>query len=71
MNRNPDFVLRPLPYEEPHELVWAWGSSEQIPSNSVSALDYWDYREQADVFESLGAVLVFAPRAIITGVLPA
>ena len=60
-------VLRPLPYEDPRQLVWAWGSSEQIPSNSVSALDYWDYREQADVFESLGAVLVFAPRAIISG----
>ena len=60
-------VLQPLPFEEPDRLVWAWGSDGTITSNSVSAINYWDYREQASTFESLAAVLVFSPRAIITG----
>ncbi len=60
-------VLRPLPFEDPDELVWLWGRNETRSSNSVSAVNYADYREQADVFESLGAFLVFTPRVVITG----
>lgn len=60
-------VLRPLPFEDPDQLVWVWGRSEALQSNSISALDYWDYRDEADRFESLGAVLVFAPRVIVIG----
>jgi len=60
-------VLRPLEYEDPDRLVWVWGSDGTITANSVSALNYWDYRDRADAFESLAAVLVFSPRAIITG----
>ncbi|KPJ89457.1 MAG: hypothetical protein AMS18_12420, partial [Gemmatimonas sp. SG8_17] len=60
-------ALRPLPFEDPDRLVWAWGTNETRNSNSMSAPDYWDYREQAGSFESLGAFLIFTPRAIITG----
>jgi predicted permease len=60
-------VLQPLPYENPSELAWMWGSSEMRPRNSVSAIDFWDYRDEADAFESLAAVLVFSPRVILTG----
>jgi putative ABC transport system permease protein len=60
-------ALRPLPFEDPNELVWAWGTNETRNSNSMSAPDYWDYREQSNSFESFAAFLVFTPRAIITG----
>ncbi|NIM52617.1 MAG: FtsX-like permease family protein [Gemmatimonadales bacterium] len=60
-------VLRPLPFEQPERLVWAWGTNQTQTTNSVSALNYVDYREQADAFESLAAFLVFTPRVVITG----
>lgn len=60
-------VLQPLPYENPSELVWMWGSSETRPRNSVSAINYWDYRDEAQAFESLAAYLIFSPRVILTG----
>ncbi|MCP4654368.1 MAG: ABC transporter permease [bacterium] len=60
-------VLQPLPFEEPERLVWAWLSSEAAPENSISAFDYFDYREQADTFASLAAFLVFRPPVIVTG----
>jgi len=62
-------VLRPLPFEEPEQLVWISSMNEarRVMSNSTSALDYWDYREQAGTLESVAAFLVFTPQAIITG----
>jgi predicted permease len=60
-------VLQPLPYESPNELAWMWGSSETRPRNSVSAINYWDYRDEAETFESLAAALIFSPRVILTG----
>ncbi len=60
-------ALRPLPFEDPERLVWAWGTNDTRSSNSMSALDYWDYREESYALESLGAFLLFTPRAIITG----
>ncbi len=60
-------VLEPLPFEDPDRLVWAWGTNETRNANSISALDYWDYRDQADVFESMAAFLVFTERSVITG----
>ncbi len=60
-------MLQPLPYENPSQLAWVWGSSETRPQNSVSAINYWDYRDEAEAFESMAAVLVFSPRVIITG----
>jgi hypothetical protein len=60
-------VLQPLPFPEPERLVWAWLSSDEYPMNSISAEDYFVYREQAGSLESLGAFLVFRPPAVITG----
>jgi putative ABC transport system permease protein len=60
-------VLRPLPFEDPGRLVWAWGTTTNITSNTLSAVDYYDYKEQNDVFSSLAAHLVWRPPAVITG----
>ncbi len=60
-------VLKPLPYPDPDRLVWAWLSSATAPRNSISAADYFDYREKADAFESLAAFFVFRPPALVTG----
>ncbi len=60
-------VLQPLPYENPSQLAWMWGSSETRPQNTVSALNYWDYRGEVEAFESLAAILTFSPRVILTG----
>ncbi len=51
-------VLRPLPFEEPERLVWVWATNETMSANSVSAMDYYDYRDRSDSFESLAAHLV-------------
>jgi putative ABC transport system permease protein len=60
-------VLRPLPFEDPDRLVWAWGTTEGVERNSISAEDYYDYEEDGDVFESLAAHLVWRPGRIVTG----
>jgi putative ABC transport system permease protein len=60
-------VLRPLPFYQPDRLVWMWATSEQQPTNSISWMNYFDYREQADGFASLAAFLVFTPPAVLTG----
>ncbi len=60
-------VLQPLPFEEPDRLVWVWSSSERVSQNSLSYLDYVDYRQETDAFESLGAFGVFRRTRILTG----
>lgn len=60
-------ALRPLPYDEPDQLVWVQAITSEGRANSLSALDYFDYREQAGSFSSLGAHLLFRPGVIITG----
>ncbi len=59
--------LRPLPFADPDRLVWAWSTNEATNTTSSSAHDYIDYREQSDVFASLGTVLVFQPGMTVTG----
>ena len=54
-------VLRPLPFDRPHQLVWLYSSSQASPRNSSSAVDYFDYRQRFRAFESLAAYLVFRP----------
>ena len=54
-------VLRPLPFEDPGRLVWAWGTTTNVTSNTLSAMDYYDYKEQNSVFSSLAAHLVWRP----------
>lgn len=60
-------VLSPLPYDEPDRLMWLDSITDQGRPNSTSALDYIDYRDRSDVFEALGARLVFRPGVVITG----
>ena len=61
-------VLRPLPFHDPGRLVWAWGAkSPDIVSNSLSAANFVDYRDQSALFVSMGAYYVFRPRMTITG----
>jgi putative ABC transport system permease protein len=60
-------VLRPLPFRQPERLVWAQAVTNQGTPNSVSAMDYFDYREQCDTFESLAARCVWQPGRIVTG----
>lgn len=60
-------VLRPLPFDDPDALIWAWGMSESMPNNTISYDDYVDYRDGTDAFESLGASMVFRRTRVITG----
>jgi len=60
-------VLRPLPYPDADRLVWAWATTDTGQNNSLSALDYFDYRDNCDAFESLAARLVWRPARVITG----
>ena len=60
-------VMQPLPYESPERLIWLWGTSEVNRSNTLSAIDYFDYRQVCDTFESLAAYLTFRPSALLLG----
>jgi len=60
-------VMQPLPYESPERLIWLWGTSEVNRSNTISAIDYFDYREGCDAFESLASYLTFRPSALLLG----
>ena len=54
-------LLRQLPYKDPGRLVWVSSTTAMGEMNSSSAVDYLDYRERNDTFESLAAMLVFSP----------
>jgi putative ABC transport system permease protein len=60
-------VLRPLPFPEPKRLVWVEAVTDRGSPNSLSALDYQDYREAADAFSSTATQYVFRPGVVITG----
>jgi putative ABC transport system permease protein len=56
-------LLKPLPYADPNELVWMFGSFRLNDSAAVSPPDFLDYRTTNTVFSSLGA-MVIAPQAV-------
>jgi putative ABC transport system permease protein len=56
-------ILRPLPFDEPGDLVWLYSSSAESPRNSSSAVDYLDYRRDFKSFESVAALGVLSPAA--------
>jgi putative ABC transport system permease protein len=60
-------VLQPLPFKEPGRLVWIWNITPEGLTNSLSAEDYFDYRDQTTSLESLAARNVFRPGRIVTG----
>ncbi len=60
-------VLRPLPFPEPERLVWAQAVTDSGRPNSLSALDYYDYREGCDGFASTATQLVWNPGVVVSG----
>ena len=49
-------LLKPLPFPEPDQLVWAWGNIRNAGSRaSVSPLDFLDFRSQNKTFEQFAA----------------
>jgi len=60
-------VLRPFPYKNPDQLVVVWEDATQVgfPRNTPSPANFLDWRQQATVFQDLGAM---APRSFnLTG----
>jgi len=51
--------LRPLPFSHPQELVVGRATVEGHLNPFVSGADYYDYRDQAQTFQELAAVLPF------------
>ena len=60
-------VLRPLPYPEPDQLVWVWGSFSGGNRASVSPPDYLDFRSHNKSFEQFAATMSSAAPATLTG----
>jgi len=60
-------VLQPLPFREPGRLVWLWSITPSGDQNSSSYLDYRDFSERTDGFESLAAFMLFGRAQILTG----
>jgi putative ABC transport system permease protein len=60
-------ALRPLPFNQPDRLVWVEATTNTGDRNSLSAMDYFDYRDQSNVFESLAARSIWEPGRIILG----
>ena len=51
-------LLKPLPYEQPEELVWMYGAFKLNDSAAISPPDFLDYRARNQVFDSLGAMVI-------------
>ncbi|HEX6046780.1 MAG TPA: ABC transporter permease, partial [Pyrinomonadaceae bacterium] len=61
-------VLRPLPYPDPDQLVWAWGNVRNGGNRaSVSPLDFLDFRNQNKTFEQFAANITIPLPANLTG----
>jgi predicted permease len=60
-------ALQPLPFPQPDRLVWIEATTNTGQRNSLSALDYFDYRDRTNVFESLAARSIWQPGKVILG----
>jgi len=60
-------LLQPLPYEQSDRLVWIWESSERndIPFEPASVPNYYDWKEQNQVFGDMAAFTSYRP--VLTG----
>ena len=52
-------LLRPLPYDDPEQLVWIWqhNLASDVEQEPISFPNYFDYREQNQVFEDVAGSL--------------
>ena len=60
-------LFEALPYQDPQRLVVGRTTFDSRINPYGSAYDYYDYREQSDVFESFAAITGFSAEATITG----
>ena len=61
-------LLRPIPYPEPEQLIWAWGNYRGgTNSASVNPLDFLDYRTSNKSFAQFGASFSFGSFVTLTG----
>ncbi|MFZ0960083.1 MAG: ABC transporter permease [Terriglobia bacterium] len=60
-------ALQPLPFDQPDRLVWVEATTNRGQPNSLSALDYFDYRDQSNVFESVAARSIWEPGRVVLG----
>ncbi len=61
-------VLRPLPYEDPDRLVWAWGNIKDRSNRaSVAPQDFLDFRAQNKTFEQFAASFTVPLPVNLTG----
>jgi hypothetical protein len=60
-------VLQPLPFPQPDRLVALDAITDTGAVNSLSALDYFDYRAQCPAFESLAARSVWQSGRTVLG----
>lgn len=60
-------VLSPLPFPHPDRLVWMDAITDTGRTNSLAALDYFDYRNECRAFESLAARSIWQPGRVVLG----
>jgi putative ABC transport system permease protein len=60
-------VLRPLPFPESDRLVFVQAVTDRGTTNSLSGIDYFDYRQECNAFESLAAQMIFQKGKLVTG----
>ncbi len=56
-----------LPYEEPDRLVAGRKSRDGAPAGPVSRVDYFDYRDQSELFEGLALIGTNTTQHTVTG----
>jgi hypothetical protein len=59
-------LIKPLPYNQPDELVYMYGAFKQSDRALVSPPDFLDYRARNSVFSALAARTIFGT-SVITG----
>ena len=61
-------LLKPIPYDDPDQIVWVWGKFADENRAAISPPDFQDYRSNAKSFEYFAAMHVmhqFVPAAMV------